>query len=87
MPINKPSLQPSQKIYTKKDFEDGKCTKEGLSKGSQPIDEKLLTPEQPVSHEEVVDEASKQETASKEQPKEATSDVSDDSKSKSSGGK
>jgi hypothetical protein len=44
MGINKPSLQPSQKIFTKKDFLDGKCTKDGLPLGSQPIDERPLAP-------------------------------------------
>lgn len=53
MPVSKPSLQPTQKIFTKQDFLDGKCTKEGLPTGTQVIDEKPLAPEQPVAPEPI----------------------------------
>lgn len=54
MPINKPSLKPNQKIYTKQDFEKGKCTSDGFPLGEAPIDEKPLVPKQPVAPTEKV---------------------------------
>ena len=41
-------LRAPKKGFTMKDFEDGKCTKEGFPLGTEVIDEAPLVPEQPV---------------------------------------
>jgi len=67
MPVNKPKLQPSVKGFTKQDFLDGKCTKDGLPLGAQSEPEQPAAPE--VESSPAADEA--QPTASI--PEETTS--------------
>ena len=91
MGVVKPILQKSQKIFTQKDFEKGKCTKDGFPLGEAPIDEKPLVPENPVdptdhSENPNVDAQGQPQTTGGEQPKEADGNVSDGSEPKQDGG-
>ena len=92
MPVNKPELQPSKKIFTKENFEEGECTKDGLPLGSQPIDEKPLAPadvappDKPQTEGPADETQSEPQATGKEQPKEADGNVSDGGGPKQDGG-
>jgi len=51
MPVSQTRLEPVVKGYTKKDFEDGKCTKEGFPLDKKPEPQVLPAAELPVEPE------------------------------------
>ena len=51
MAVSKPSLQPTQKIFTKQDFLDGKCTADGNPLTGEVKLEEVQLPEAPVETE------------------------------------
>lgn len=70
MALNKPQLQPRQKIFTHQDFLDGKCTADGfaLDKGAEVAPEQASTP----SPEPIPEKATSQTT---DEPTESPADV------------